>query len=134
MKKTFILFFLFISFIGYSQDSIRLVYSLVETMPEPVNGKYALTKWVDIKSTELKEKYQIDCEKKELKQIFIIFEIDTSGNLINPMLIEGIAKSIDNEALELVRTMDLEWKPGINIGQKVVVQMRLKFILCPGTF
>ncbi len=63
--------------------------------------------------------YPVDALAKELEgKVMVTFVVTKEGELANLELVKGIYKSIDNEALRVVKLMD-KWKPGELKGQKV---------------
>ena len=131
MKKLLIALFIFgIVFNLHSQDTNQIYY-VVEIPAVPVKGESVFHKWIKEKSLELKEKYQISCEKDDTIAIYISFILDENGNISKPKTIRGIETNIDNDALDLVKNMEIKWKPAMNKGKNVAVQMIAPFSMCP---
>ncbi|MCD4681444.1 MAG: energy transducer TonB [Bacteroidales bacterium] len=131
MRKSFLLVLLIVPLIGHTQDT-NLPFVMVEVMPQPIGEDVSIfSDWLNKQSRELKNKYSINCDSSESKLIYISFIIDKSGNVLNPFVLKGVEPEINKEAVQLVRNMNIKWKPGTNRGKNVSTKINAVFHLCP---
>jgi TonB family protein len=59
-------------------------------------------------------------------KVYVTFVVDKNGKVINAVIARGIegGELLEAEALRVVRSMP-DWKPGINNGHAVAVQLTL---------
>ncbi|MEX0810909.1 MAG: energy transducer TonB [Chitinophagales bacterium] len=112
---TFVLFL--ILWIFSIDVTAQKIYTIAEEMPEYPGGEMALYEY--LYEVPFPEKYK----SPEFKnQIQIQFQIDTAGNVQNI----GVKNQTDNDELGLIAIEHIEkmpqWKPGIHLGKKVIVQ------------
>jgi protein TonB len=87
----------------------------VENMPELVGGLGSLQKKINY--PELARKAGIE------GRVIVQFIVDKEGNVVNPSIVRGVHKSLDEEAIRVVKQAD--FKPGMQDGKPVRVQYSL---------
>ena len=90
-------------------------YVAVENMPELVGGLGSLQKKINY--PELARKAGIE------GRVIVQFIVDKEGNVVNPSIVRGVHKSLDEEAIRVVKQAD--FKPGMQDGKPVRVQYSL---------
>ena len=60
-------------------------------------------------------------------KVYISFIIDENGEIRDVVLLRSVDKSIDNEALRVVKSMP-KWKPGKQAGKTVKVQFSVPIL------
>ncbi|MES2794949.1 MAG: energy transducer TonB [Bacteroidota bacterium] len=82
--------------------------TITQTLPEFPGGQKALGLFL-----QKNLRYPIDAMigKKEGK-VLVQFTVNTKGEIINPTILKSAGKSLDNEALRIVKTMP-NWKPAM---------------------
>ncbi|MBI2722278.1 MAG: TonB family protein [Bacteroidetes bacterium] len=108
----------FICLFGKAQDN---VLTIADSMPKFPEGNSAIANFI--------QKNMIippDARKKSNNEkTFIKFIVDTSGKVVNPIVIKPSGfKSFDQEAIRIVSKMP-QWEPGFDKGKKVNVYMIL---------
>jgi TonB family protein len=99
----------------YSENQTE-VYSNVEQMPEFPGGPLALRKFM-----AMSVRYPVEALQKGIMgKVFVSFVIDEEGNVTNIKIAKGVHKSLDQEAIRVVKLMG-RWKPGIHDGKPVKV-------------
>lgn len=102
------------------------VYFIVEEMPEYPGGEEALR--MDIAKTV---KYPEEAVKKKIQgKVYVTFEVDEYGKLINPRVVRGVDPLLDKEALRVMNGLKT-WTPGKEKGVPVKVSytVPIKFAL-----
>lgn len=93
------------------------IFISVEEMPEFPGGEKALLNYL---ATHVK--YPVIAQENGIQgKVYISFIIDENGDVKNATLLRGVDKSLDNEALRVIRSMP-KWKPGKQRGNPVKVQ------------
>lgn len=92
-------------------------FEQLEVKPEFPNGNEGLTKYLS---------ENIKYPKKALKngitgKVFVQFVIDKTGKVTNVVAVRGVEKSLDKEAVRVIKSMP-KWKPGMKDGQPVKVK------------
>lgn len=109
-------------------DNKSEIFQIVEEMPVFKGGEKALAKFL-----QANIKYPKNVVKKGGVQgrVYVTFVIETDGSVTNVKLVRGISRSLDKEALRVVKLTDGEWKPGYQKGKAVRVQFNLpvRFVL-----
>lgn len=99
----------------YSESQSE-VYSNVEQMPEFPGGPLALRKFI-----AMSVRYPVEALQKGIQgKVFVSFVISETGEVTNIKLAKGVHKSLDQEAIRVVKLMG-RWKPGIHDGNPVKV-------------
>jgi len=93
------------------------VFIVVEERPELEGGMQALQE--AIQYPELAKKAGIE------GRVFVQFVVDVNGDVLNPTVIRGVHRLLDQAALNAVKALSFE--PGRQRGQAVKVQMALPF-------
>jgi periplasmic protein TonB len=96
------------------------IYTVVEQMPQFPGGNTALFKFL---SENIKYP-SVDRENGIEGKICLNFVIDTSGNIINPVVRRSLSGVMDEELLQLLSKMP-KWIPGQQNGKKVNVSFTL---------
>lgn len=95
----------------------KLVFKIVEEMPEFPGGEEALKKYI---SNSVK--YPEDAKKEGIKgKVFVSFTVSQDGTVADSKIARGVHPSIDKEALRIINNLPI-WKPGKQRGQNVNVQ------------
>ena len=92
-------------------------FEQLEVKPEYPNGNEGLGKYLS---------ENIKYPKKALKngvsgKVFVQFVIDKTGKVTNVVAVRGVEKSLDKEAVRVIKSMP-KWKPGMKDGQPVKVK------------
>lgn len=94
------------------------IFVTVEEPPEFPGGYQALMKHI-----RSNLKYPADARRLCIEgAVFVQFVVDKSGNVINPSVLRGLHKSLDQSALDAISTLP-KWKPGRMEGKPVNVRM-----------
>ena len=115
------------SITGYSQSentetqSEEKVFQIVDEMPFFKEGDAAMFKYLAENI-----KYPASAtENKEQGLIFVSFIVGKSGEVINPVILQGVYESLNAEAIRVVESMDKKWNPGKQNGEIVKVRYNL---------
>lgn len=103
-------------------------FSTVEVLPEFQGG---MKGWGDYLKANLK--YPEEAKKNKITgRVIMSFVVDKVGSLEDIKVLRGVEKSLDEEALRILRTSP-KWKPGIQNGRpvKVAYTMPIFFQLAP---
>jgi TonB family protein len=76
-------------------------------------------------------KYPQDAKEKGIQgTVYVSFVIEKDGSVSHVKILRGVSKSLDSEAMRVVKTMP-NWEPGTQRGKAVRVQYNLpiKFTL-----
>ncbi|WP_439881781.1 TonB family protein [Pontibacter sp. MBLB2868] len=96
-------------------------YSYVEQMPQFKGGEVEMMKFL-----AQNIHYPEDAQKAGVEGLLVIsFVVDNDGSLENLKVLKGLTKSLDAEALRVVKQMEGNWKPGKQNGKEVAVQYTL---------
>jgi len=92
-------------------------FEQLEVKPEYPSGNEGLGKYLS---------ENIKYPKKALKngvsgKVFVQFVIDKTGKVTNVVAVRGVEKSLDKEAVRVIKSMP-KWKPGMKDGQPVKVK------------
>lgn len=109
-----------------SQDTVKtkitekgeLVYFNVEVMPK-FNGGAS-----DSFRSFIQEnlKYPIEAQKNKVSgRVFIQFDINSKGKVVNANVVRGADPDLDKEALRVVNSSPI-WEPGLEDGKPVTVR------------
>ena len=94
-----------------------MVYRVVDQMPEYPGGKKAMRQFLADNI-----KYPAQAKKDEITgKVFVSFVIDKKGAVTQAKIEEGVDKSLDKEALRVVKAMP-KWTPGKHQGTPLKVQ------------
>jgi len=96
-------------------DSIVELIGVPEVMPEPVGGFENYLVWLSENNRLLDSSDTLTARDR----VFIEVTIDTSGAMIDKLILRGIGNPYDIEACRLVSECPIKWKPGSNRGRKV---------------
>ena len=96
------------------------LFIVVEVMPEFPGGQEALQKFL---AENLKYPEE-GLESSSSGTVYVSFEVDTNGKIINPVILRGIGKAFDDEVLRVIGLMP-KWKPGLQRSKPVRVRMNL---------
>jgi TonB family protein len=103
-------------------------FASVEVLPEFQDG---IKGWIDYLKANLK--YPEEAKKNKITgRVIMSFVVDKTGSLEDIKVLRGVEKSLDEEALRILRTSP-KWKPGIQNGRpvKVAYTMPIFFQLAP---
>lgn len=95
-----------------------VLFVVVEVMPEFPGGQEALQKFL---AENLKYPEE-GLESSSSGTVYVSFEVDTNGKIINPVILRGIGKAFDDEVLRVIGLMP-KWKPGLQRSKPVRVRM-----------
>ena len=97
-----------------------VAYAAVEEPAEFPGGRAAMMKFISKNLT-----YPKSAERRDIQgRVFVYFEIDKNGKVVNSRNLKGIDKECDDEALRVVR-MFPDWKPAKMNGRAVRQQIKL---------
>jgi TonB family protein len=102
------------------------VFTVVEEMPKYPGGNKALYAFMGENI-----KYPQDAKEKGIQgTVYVSFVIEKDGSVSHVKILRGVSKSLDSEAMRVVKTMP-NWEPGTQRGKAVRVQYNLpiKFTL-----
>ncbi|GAB4020978.1 TonB family protein [Spirosoma koreense] len=106
---------------AWSSKSDTLRYDIVEQQPEFQGGMSGLGQFL---AQNLR--YPPEAQRAGVRgKVFISFVVCTDGTLCDYEVIKGVAPSVDQEALRVVKAMSGRWKPGSQRGEKVRVKYNL---------
>jgi len=103
-------------------------FASVEVLPEFQGGQKG---WEEYIKTNLK--YPEEAKKNKITgRVIMSFVVDKAGSLEDIKVLRGVEKSLDEEALRILRTSP-KWKPGYQNGRpvKVAYTMPIFFQLAP---
>ncbi len=103
-------------------------FTKVEVLPQFHGGQEG---WGDYVKTNLK--YPEEAKKNRITgRVIMSFVVDKTGSLEDIKVLRGVEKSLDDEALRILKTSP-KWKPGIQNGRpvKVAYTMPIFFQLAP---
>jgi len=96
------------------------IFIIVEDMPEFPGGNEALLKFItsNIRYPESAKKSKIE------GRVYVGFDIDTDGSVINIKVLRGVNSELDAEAIRVIKSMP-KWTPGKQRGKAVRVNYTL---------
>ena len=97
------------------QDDV--VYTIVEDQPEFPGGMAKMMKYLARKT----QYPQLALEMNIQGKVYVSFIVEKDGAISNVYIIRGSHKSLDKEAIRVVKNMP-KWKPGFQKGKKVKVK------------
>lgn len=105
-------------------NSVEKVYDAVEEQAQFPAGPGAMTRWIrdNMIYPALAQEHGVE------GKVIVQFVVEKDGTISNPVVVRGVDKELDREAIRLVKAMP-KWTPGRNNGTPV----RSRFIL-PITF
>ena len=96
------------------------VFEKVDVMPEFVNGKDAMIKFI-----AQNVKYPESERKKGVQgKIYVSFVVNKHGKITDVKIARGVSPAIDREAIRVVKSMP-NWKPGENNEKPVKVKFTI---------
>lgn len=135
MKKfiLFLLFGLFISFLGNAQsDSLQkksdnendqIIFIHTDIEPEFIGGEKAMIDWL---SKSLRYPILAKDDKIEGK-VYVSFVVDTDGSITDVNIVKSVNELLDKEAKRVIESMP-KWKPGKQNGTIVRVKYTIPII------
>jgi TonB family protein len=91
-----------------------------EGLPEFKGGKDAMTAWINSNL-----KYPADAVKNKITgKVMVNFLVTTKGKIENVVVIKSVSPVLDAEAKRVISSMP-DWKPGMQAGKNVPVQMQV---------
>lgn len=106
------------------QSEAEPIFTTVEQAACFPGGQGALMQWIGANL-----RYPEDAHENDIQgRVIVQFVIEKDGTISSPAIVRGVDKSLDKEAIRLIKKMP-KWTPGRNNGQPV----RSKFNL-PITF
>jgi protein TonB len=108
------------------EEDTPISFAVVEEKPQYPGGDEALMKYI----AENIEYPQIARESSIQGKVFVSFIIDSTGEVINPVIVNSIDPILDSLALDVVRNIP-DWTPGKQRGKAVQVSyiIPITFIL-----
>lgn len=103
-----------------SRDNTFIV---AEKMPEYPGGQTALVEFIKNNMRYPEKAIKLGDEGK----VMVTFVVNPEGKVIDPEVKISISKELDEEAIRIVKQMP-EWKPGMQNGQPVNVQLTLPIL------
>lgn len=102
------------------------IYQSVDVMPQFPGGDAALLKWMHDTM-----KYPTYAQDNGIRGTVLVgFVVNKDGSVVEPKIIKGVDKSLDNEALRMISLMP-KWSPGKQHNKPVRVryQVPIRFVL-----
>ena len=103
-----------------SRDNTFIV---AEKMPEFPGGQSALVEFIKTNMRYPEKAIKLGDEGK----VMVTFVVNPEGKVIDPEVKMSISKELDAEAIRIVKQMP-EWKPGMQNGKAVNVQLTLPIL------
>jgi len=92
------------------------VYQNVDKMPQYGSGDKSVMEYL-----AMNIKYPVEAQKNnERGKVFVRFIVNEAGKVVKPEIMKSVSKSLDQEALRVVKAMP-DWTPGESKGKKVSV-------------
>ena len=111
----------------YSQSDSNMVFTIIEEQPVFLKGgDNGLYKIIEENLTYP----QAALYDRVGGKVVVEFTVDTSGNLIDINILQGLREDIDQEALRLVGLLT-PWKPGMQNNKKVKVRYMIPLYFWP---
>jgi protein TonB len=104
------------------------VFTEVDQKPEFPNGQDALMRYL---MENLR--YPQDARNERIQgTVFVTFVVEKDGSVTDVRTLRGVAPSLDEESIRVVKAMP-KWEPGVIKGEPVRVQFNLplRFVLDP---
>jgi len=109
--------------IQVSEKDNDTVYQVVDQMPEFPGGMEAMMEFV---ATNIK--YPQDAIDENIEgRMMVSFVVEKDGLVSNVKMLRGVCKSIDEEAMRVVRGMP-RWKPGMKDGKPARVAYQIPIV------
>ena len=104
---------------GYALDPNKPEEAaVIESMPEFPGGENAMTTWIVSNI-----KYPAEALKGNITgKVLVDFMVSKTGKVKNVVVSKPVSPSLDAEAKRVIGSMP-DWKPGMQTGRKVEVQM-----------
>jgi len=107
-----------------NQNSQGEVFELVEQQPEIVGGNESFYRYI---ADELK--YPLQARRMGIEgRVFVTFVVEKDGSLSEVKAVKGIGAGCDAEAVRVVQNAPVLFKPGMQRGRPVRVQMTLPVV------
>ena len=105
------------------ENNEKLVFMIVEDMPEFPGGEVALKKFIanSVKYPEVAKKNGIS------GRVYVTFVVGTEGMVEDAKIARGVDPSLDKEALRAVNLLP-KWKPGKQRGENVRVSYTIPIV------
>ena len=127
MRKAALCIFLLFNFFDADAQNVVVpdtaapVFAEPETMAVFEGGENMFYRFLNV---ELK--YPEEAVEREIQgKVFISFEVDTSGHLMNMSVIRSVHPLLDDEAMRVMRKTNGKWKPatinGLPVSSKMTV-------------
>lgn len=109
------------------ESEVGVVYTIVEQMPEYKDGNDAMHSYI---AANLKYP-EAALKKGEEGVVYLTFVVEKNGALSNIKILRGVSKELDEEAIRVVKTMNKDWSPGIQRGEKVrvIYNLPVRFVI-----
>ncbi len=106
--------------IEIEEESDDEFFMVVENMPEFPGGDLGLMKYIqkNVKYPPIAKEYNIT------GKVYVSFIVDKSGSVTNVKIVRGVDKSLDAEALRVVKSLP-KYKPGKQRGKAVRVMFTI---------
>ena len=105
-----------------SKDNLLIDY--VETLPVFLGGEKELTKYLSEKA-----KRSVDGGQYDTGRVLVHFTVTKKGKVTDPVIVKGINKFLDKEAVDIVLSMP-DWTPakqnGVNVSYRYIVPVVFK--------
>ena len=90
------------------------IFTAVEEQAAFPGGQDALMKWLqqNVRYPELAQQNNVQ------GKVTVKFTVEKDGSITDPVIVKGVDKELDKEAIRVVKKMP-KWKPGKNNGQAV---------------
>lgn len=109
-----------VSGLSWDEEGNEYKYKDLEVRPEPKGGIESFYSYVG-KSM----KYPVSARKNGTEdRVYVQFEVDEEGNIINIELLKGIGKDCDAESVRIIKNSP-KWKPGLMRGQPIIEKVIL---------
>lgn len=93
---------------------------VVEALPEFKGGNDAMAAWINSNL-----KYPAEAVKSKITgKVLVNFMVTTKGKIENVVVIKTVSPVLDAEAKRVISSMP-DWKPGMQAGKYVPVQMQV---------
>lgn len=91
------------------------VFTVIESMPEPVGGMVAI--FENLRYPETARRAGIE------GRVVVQFTVDEQGNVVDPEVVRGIGGGCDEAAIDAIKAV--EWTPGTQHGEPVSTEFML---------
>lgn len=106
-----------------NSKSHETLFTTVEQMPQFKGGEVEMSRFI---ANNLR--YPIKARKTEIQgKVTVRFIVDENGNVTNPQIVRGVDKSLDDEALRIIKLMP-QWVAGKQNGRNVPVYFTLPIV------